>query len=83
MKQKDLITLVGAIFLGLLLSIGASKLIFATPANTQEQVPVVPAISSNFSTPSKQFFNDQSIDPTQLIQIGNNSNPTPFNSVNQ
>lgn len=79
MKQKDIITLVVAVFFAILVSVLASKLIFASPKNRQQQVEVVPVITADFPTPDKQYFNGQSIDPTQLIEIGNNNNLTPFN----
>lgn len=82
MKQKDIVTILVISFLSLVVSIVATKYLFATSAHRQQKVEVVPAISSNFSVPSSQYFNSQSIDPTQVIQIGNNSNPTPFNSSN-
>jgi hypothetical protein len=58
-----------------------SKLLFAKPQNRKQQVEVVQAISSEFATPNSRYFNPSSIDPTQQIQIGNNSNPDPFREV--
>jgi hypothetical protein len=45
---------------------------------------VVTPISSSFPLPQtddtyKAFFNQNSLNPTQLIQIGGNSNSVPFN----
>jgi hypothetical protein len=82
MKQKDVVTIIVITFISLVISIVASKLLFS-PQKNQLQVEVVPPISAAFSAPSSQFFNAQSIDPTQLIQIGNSANPNPFNSPGQ
>ncbi len=80
MKQKDLVVLIVVSFLSLIISVVVSRLVFS-PNTTKQTVEVVPSISSNFSAPSSQFFNSSSIDPTQLLQIGNNNNPTPVNNV--
>lgn len=58
-----------------------AKYTFGAPHNLQQQVEVVPTITSDFPAPDKQYFNSDSIDPTQLIQIGSNTNPAPFNST--
>ena len=58
------------------------KLVIATPKNRQEKVEIVDAISSDFKQPSSKYFNRLSIDPTKLIQIGDNVNQKPFNSAN-
>lgn len=83
MKQKDLVLLVVVAFVSIILSIFASKLLFSIPTNRSEQVDVVPVITSIFEIPSSQSFNSQSLDPTQLITIGNNNNSSPFNTPTQ
>jgi hypothetical protein len=83
MKQKDIVLLIVVVVVSVVISSFVSKLIFSTPANRSQQVDVVPVISASFPTPSSQYFNSQSIDPTQLITIGNNNNQTPFNGSAQ
>lgn len=78
MKQKDLATIIIAVAISAVLSLFVTKFIFASPKVRQQQVEVVPAISPNFSTPDTNYFNNKSIDPTQLIHIGNSTNPAPF-----
>jgi hypothetical protein len=82
MKQKDVITLIVVAFISLVISVVAARLLFS-PSRNQQAVEVVPVISANFPAPSSQFFNSNAIDPTQLIQIGNTNNPTPFNNSQQ
>lgn len=82
MKQKDIITLIVTAFFSIVLSIVVSKLVFSKPSNTSQQVDVIPVVSTNFSTPNSQFFNNKSIDPTQIINIGPSNNQTVFNSGN-
>ncbi len=82
MKQKDIITLIVTAFFSIVLSIVVSKIVFSKPSNLNQQVDVVPVVSSNFSTPNSQFFNNKSIDPTQIINIGPSNNQQVFNSGN-
>lgn len=80
MKQKDvaLIILVG--FVSAVLSYFVSNALFASPKDRQEEVEVVEPITTDFPTPDKKYFNPESINPTQLIQIGDNPNAQPFNN---
>lgn len=86
MKQKDIIYLAGTAFFVALISIVLANIIFKSPASRSSDVPVVQSISSSFpdvkNDPAyKSFLNDQALDPTQQIQIGNGQNSTPFNST--
>jgi hypothetical protein len=80
MKQKDLALIIVVVAVSIAISVFASKLIFKTPAGQSEQVDVVPTITGVFPKPNAQYFNAQSIDPTQLITIGNNNNTSPFDT---
>lgn len=81
MKQKDIALIIGAIAISAILSFIISSKFLVAPAKRQQQVEVVPAISAQFTIPGQRDFNDQSINPTQLIVIGDNSNQTPFNQT--
>jgi hypothetical protein len=78
MKQKDLATIGAAIIFSAVFSYIISGKIITTPNNRQQQIETVSAISPNFPTASAKYFNSSSVDPTQLIQIGQNSNSSPF-----
>lgn len=78
MKQKDLALIGAVIIVSAVLSLIISNKIFTTPADRQQQVEVAGPINSTFTTPSSTYFNANSIDPTQSIQIGTNANQTPF-----
>lgn len=80
MKQKDLILIIVVVFISAVISIIASKSLFSAPKNRQQAVEVVDPISSTFQEPDSHYFNSQSIDPTKLITIGDNSNQNPFNT---
>ncbi|HTH72236.1 MAG TPA: hypothetical protein VL737_02625 [Candidatus Pristimantibacillus sp.] len=80
MKQKDFTLIIVVVFISAVLALIASNLFFSSPHNRQQTAEVVDVIVPDFNAPSSKYFNAQSIDPTQQIQIGNSSNPTPFNS---
>lgn len=79
MKQKDIAFIILISAVSAVVSFAASHILFATPANRHQNVAVVDKISTQFSTPNPQFFNSQSIDPTQLIEVQNSNNSNPFN----
>lgn len=78
MKQKDIVLIIVVVFISGVISLVVSNLIIAPPKNRQAKVEVVEKISSDFAKPDTKFFNGNSNDPTKLIQIGDNPNPTPF-----
>lgn len=77
MKSKDVGIIGIAIILAIILSVVISKFVFVNHSSGQK-VEVVPLISSTFSQPDSRYFNSSSVDLTQFISIGNNSNPNPF-----
>jgi hypothetical protein len=81
MKSKDFALIASTIIFAAIVSIIASKLIFSNNSASQ-QVDVVPSIGYGWPTPDKRYFNSNSIDLTQFISIGNNTNPSPFGSGN-
>lgn len=78
MKQKDIALIIVIAAVSAVLSFVVSGMIFNKPANRHQTTQVVDVITSDFPPPSTKYFNSNSIDPTQLIQIGNSSNPNPF-----
>ena len=80
MKQKDVLLVVVVVIISALFSIVVSRLIFGTPQNRQQSVPIVQPISSNFPDPDKRYFNDQAFNPTKVIKIGDTTNTAPFNA---
>jgi ATP phosphoribosyltransferase len=78
MKQKDIVLIIVVVFVSGVLSFFVSRLVFAAPKSRQQAVEVVDPITTNFPTPSNKYFNNTSIDPTQLIQIGGTPNLAPF-----
>jgi hypothetical protein len=83
MKQKDLAIIIAACVFAGVLSVLLARVVFATPKSRQQKVEVVEAISTDFTLPDAKYFNINSINPTQLIRIADNSNAAPFNGTNQ
>ncbi len=84
MKQKDIaLFLVVAVF-SAIVSVLASNLLITPSRIKQQQAEVVDPITADFTVPSSnsKYFNKDSINPTKLIQIGDNPNNTvPFNGT--
>lgn len=79
MKKNDIATIIVVVFISAISAFFITgKLIVASSA--QQSAPVVDNISSEFIQPDPKYFNKDSIDPTQLIHIGNSTNPNPFSA---
>ncbi len=83
MKQKDLALVLVIVFISAAASLVVSRLLFASPKNQTQKAEKVDIISAEFTEPSRKYFNADSINPTQQIQIGSNSNPNPFGTKSQ
>ena len=79
MKQKDIALIIVIGFVGLVFGFVMSNVIFGSRNKKDLKTDIVTAITPEFKEPSKKYFNKESIDPTQIIRIGENTNQTPFN----
>lgn len=76
MKQKDIALILIIVFVsGIFSYVVASN--FISPVKKDQTAAKVEPITSDFTQPSEKYFNEQSINPTQLIQIETNANPSP------
>lgn len=80
MKQKDIILIIVVVFISGVMSLLLTKTLISSPDKRQEKVEVVEPISAEFKQADKRYFNADSIDPTQIIRIGDNNNNKPFNT---
>ncbi len=78
MKQKDIALIIIVVFVTGVASFFLSGLLFKSN-NLQEKVDTVAPISADLKQPDEKYFNSDSINPTQLIRIGDNTNNQPFN----
>lgn len=81
MKQKDIAVLIVVIVISAGMSLAVSHFVFASPQNRQQTKAVVEVIDAAFPQPDARYFNKSSVNPTQLIQIGNSTNSNPFNDT--
>jgi hypothetical protein len=79
MKQKDLVLIIAISFVSAVLALLLSNLVISSPKSRQQKAEVVEAITDEFKQPDKKYFNDQSVNPTKQIRIGDAQNPAPFN----
>jgi uncharacterized protein YpmB len=80
MRKKDLPVIIVIVVISAVISLLVSKAIFAPPKNRQQQVDVVQTVTTDFPSADTHYFNKNSIDPTQLITIGQNTNTNPFSA---
>jgi hypothetical protein len=83
MKQKDVTLIAVVIIISAVISLVASKSIFASPKDRQQSVQVVQPITANFPQPDSHYFNSSAFDPTQSITVGQNNNANPFSATAQ
>lgn len=79
MKQKDITLIVMAAAFSTLLALGMSSFVFKSPNANPTKVQVIEPINEDFPKIDERYFNRLSINPTQTVEIGGNSNPKPFN----
>ena len=78
MKQKDIGLIAVIAIVSGVLSLILSGLFLSTPESRSQSVEVVQPIASEFDQPSNEYFNADSINPTQTIEIGEDPNDKPF-----
>lgn len=78
MKQKDWALIIIVSFISGVVALVLSNLVISAPKNRQQKASIVEPITDEFKQPDGRFFNSQSIDPTQIIRIGDGSNNAPF-----
>jgi hypothetical protein len=83
MKQKDWALVLVMAFVGAVVSLLVSNMLFASPKNRQQSAEIVDPITANFPAPPSKYFNPSAINPTQPVQVGGSTNSNPFNSPSQ
>jgi hypothetical protein len=79
MKSKDIGIIAVVVLASAIVSFFLSQLIFK-PNERKTQVEVIDPITTDFNVQlDKKYFNAESINPTQQIQIGGDANQAPFN----
>ncbi|MEK7471963.1 MAG: hypothetical protein AAB624_01830 [Patescibacteria group bacterium] len=81
MKTKDWGTIGVVVIIAGIVSFAVSNLFLGGKHAPRLKVEVVEPISADFPLPNTKYFNEDSINPTQEIKIGEDSNSTPFNGL--
>jgi hypothetical protein len=76
-KQKDIALIIVIVFVSGVLSFFISNKFISPPKHDLKAAQVDP-ISPDFAEPKDQYFDEESINPTQLIRIQDNSNKLPL-----
>jgi flagellar basal body-associated protein FliL len=84
-KQKDIALIIVIVFISAVVSLIGSRWIFSAPQNRQQTAEVVDVIGPEFTSLPRKYFNVNSVNPTQQIEIGGSGsgNPNPFNAKQQ
>lgn len=82
MKQNDFVLIFAIVVVAIVSSLLLSNFLIAPPKNRQTKVEFVEQISDSFPLPDGKYFNNESINPTRLIKIGEGPNPNPFAAGN-
>ena len=77
MKQQDIALIIVIVFISGVASLFISNS-FIGPGERNEKAAVVEPITTDFKEPDERYFNGESINPTQTIQIEEGQNTDPF-----
>jgi len=78
MKKNDIAVIVAVAVFAAIFSLVLSNFLFTPKSTKQLKAQKIDSISADFSQPDKRFFNEESVNPTQLIKIGDSSSTQPF-----
>lgn len=78
MKKQDIAIIILIVAISALAAYLIGRAIVGDPQQQAVQVPTVEAISTNVEEPDNRVFNDNAINPTVEINIGDSSNRQPF-----
>lgn len=77
-KQNDIALIILISSLALVASWFVAGSLINTPENRSQEVEVIRPIASEFTLPPTAVFNDDAINPTESIRIGENDKEKPF-----
>lgn len=78
MKKQDIAIIILIVAISALAAYLIGRAIVGDPDQQAVQVPTVEAISTTVEEPDSRVFNDDAINPTVEINIGDSSNRQPF-----
>lgn len=78
MKQKDIALIIILAVVSAIISYFVSGMFISKPTDLKAEVKVVEPISAEMPEVDTRYFNDKSINPTEVIKIGGQDNAQPF-----
>jgi hypothetical protein len=78
MKRKDIALIAVVAIFAAIVSLLLTQTIFVAKKDRELTAEIVDPITSEFSLPSNTYFNKDSINPTQIIRIGDGTSSNPF-----
>lgn len=78
MKQKDVAMILIVAFVSAAVAFVVSNWLFGGQKAGEQTTEIIDVISDDFSQPPEKYFNANAVNPTKLIEIGGESNPSPF-----
>jgi hypothetical protein len=79
MKTKDWSVISLVVVIAGMVSFFVTNLLLGDLSSPKLKVEVVEPISADFPLPNTKYFNNDSLNPTQVIKIGEDNNNSPFN----
>lgn len=78
MKSKDIQIIILVAVISAIMSLLLSGVFFSTPEDRAQTVETAEPIVTDFQRPTSDYFNAQSINPAQDIEIGQDPDSNPF-----
>jgi hypothetical protein len=78
MKRKDVIIIIGVAIVSAIFSYVLSNALLGGENTANLTAPKVTPISADFPQPDEKYFNENSLNPTKTITIGDSTNTQPF-----
>lgn len=79
MKKNDFALIILIVSISLVVSFFLAQAIIGSPDNDPVEVEVVTPIEGSFRAPDEKVFNEDAINPSENIQIGDSKTDQPFN----
>ena len=80
MKRKDFMMIMMVVAIAAVFSFIVSGMFISTPDDREQTVETAEAISAELQRPPVEYFNQEAINPTRTIEIGDESNNQPFDT---
>lgn len=80
MKRKDFMLIIVVVLVAAVFSFVVSGFFISTPEDRSQSVEIAEPINPEFQRPPAAYFNQEAINPTQTIEIGEDSNEQPFDT---